>query len=165
VRGVVVVFAGAVHGPAEVQKVHSYRADAFTSGDAGPLAYVEEGVLRPLRAWPEGGLLRGVDALAAPGAWPRVEIVWSHAGADGRLVRALVRDGVQGLVVAATGNGTVHQALEEALIEAQAAGIAVRRASRCAQGRVLPHGDDRLPAAAGLSPVKARVALLLETME
>lgn len=163
--GVVVVFAGTVHGAAEVQKVHSYRTDAFDSGDAGPLAYVEEGALRLLRAWPRGGLLRGVAALAAPEAWPRVEIVLNLAGADGAIVRALVKDGVRGIVLAGTGNGTVHHALEAALLEAQDGGVAVRRASRCARGRVLPQAGDRLRAAEGLTPVKARVALLLELMK
>jgi L-asparaginase len=40
----------------------------------------------------------------------------------------------------------------------------VRRSSRCAQGRVLAHAGDRLPSADGLSPVKARIALMLELM-
>jgi L-asparaginase len=35
-------------------------------------------------------------------------------------VDSLVRDGVQGIVVAATGNGTIHRALEGALLRAQA---------------------------------------------
>jgi L-asparaginase len=79
-------------------------------------------------------------------------------------VRALAADGVAGLVVAGTGNGTLNQGLEQALLQAQQQGIAVRRSSRCAEGRVLPHAGDRLPAADGLSPVKARIALLLELM-
>ncbi|HET8745528.1 MAG TPA: asparaginase [Ramlibacter sp.] len=163
-RGVCVVFAGSVHGAADVQKVHGYRSNAFASGDAGPVAYVEEGQLRVLRAWPQGGTVRAAGTLPDPGQWPRVEIVLSHAGAGGAIVRALVKDGVPGIVVAGTGNGTVHRALEEALLEAQQAGVAVRRASRCLQGRVLPHAGDRLPAAEGLTPVKARVALMLELM-
>jgi len=162
--GVCVVFAGAVHGAHDVQKVHSYRLDAFASGDAGPLAYVEEGRLRLLRAWPQGGALRDLASLRPPADWPRVEIVTNHAGADGAIVRALVKDGVAGLVAAGTGNGTLHHALEAALVEAQGQGIAVRRASRCAQGRVLPQEGAALPAADGLSPVKARIALLLELM-
>ena len=163
-RGVCVVFAGTVHGAADVQKVHGYRADAFSSGDAGPVAYVEEGQLRQLRPWPQGVAARAVAALPDPARWPRVEIVLSHAGAGGAIVQALVRDGVQGLVVAGTGNGTVHDALESALLAAQQQGVAVRRTTRCLQGRVLPHGADRLPAAEGLTPVKARIALLLELM-
>jgi len=163
-QGVCVVFAGAVHGPQDVQKEHSYRLHAFSSGDAGPLAYVEEGRLRLLRAWPQGGALRNAQSLLPPEAWPRVEIVMNHAGAGGAIVEALVADGVAGLVVAGTGNGSLHHALEAALLQAQQRGVAVRRSTRCPQGRVLPHEASRLAAADGLSPVKARIALMLELM-
>lgn len=163
-QGVCVVFAGAVHAAPDVQKVHSYRPDAFSSGDAGPLAYVEEGALRVLRAWPQGPALRNAGSLPAPGQWPRVEIVMNFAGAGPAAVEALVNDGVDGIVVAGTGNGSVHQALEDALVRAQEQGVSVRRASRCAQGRVLPHPRDRLPSSEALSPVKARIALMLELM-
>jgi L-asparaginase len=163
--GVCVVFAGAVHGARDVQKVHPYRVDAFSSGDAGPLAYVEEGRLRVLRPWPEAAPLRAAGALPEPAHWPRVEIVVSHAGAGGALVEALVQAGVAGLVVAGTGNGTVHHALEAALLQAQALGVAVRRSSRCLLGPLVPHAGERLPAAPGLTPVKARIALMLELME
>jgi L-asparaginase len=161
-QGVTIVFAGTVHGPSDAQKVHPYRLDAFSSGDAGPIAQVEEGRVRLLRAWPQGPVLRAAASLPDAAQWPRVEIVMSHAGASGAIVEALVHSGVRGIVVATTGNGTVHHALEDALLRAQAGGVEVRRATRCAQGRILPKSDDRLPAAEGLSPVKARIALLLE---
>jgi L-asparaginase len=45
----------------------------------------------------------------------------------------------------ATGNGTLHHALEEAALKAQAAGIAVVRATRCVNGRILPKAGDQLP--------------------
>jgi L-asparaginase len=158
-RGVTVAFAGTVHDAQDVAKVHAYRTDAFDSGDAGPLGYVEEGRLRQLRDWPASQATR---SWVAGKPWPRVEIVLNHAGADGAIVRALVQQGVQGLVAAGTGNGSLHVDLEAALIEAAAAGVKVLRASRCAQGRVLAAPRDRLPHAGGLSPVKARIALLLE---
>jgi L-asparaginase len=41
--GVVVVCAGTIHGAVDVQKGHTYRVDAFNSGDAGALGYIEEG--------------------------------------------------------------------------------------------------------------------------
>lgn len=163
-QGVCVVFAGAVHSANEVQKEHSYRLAAFSSGDAGPLGYVEEGRLHLLRAWPQGPVLRSAGSLPPPDGWPRVEIVLNHAGANGAVVDALVRDGVAGIVAAGTGNGTLSHALEESLVKAQQAGVAVRRATRCPQGRVLAHGGDRLPSADGLSPVKARIGLMLELM-
>ena len=96
--------------------------------------------------------------------WPRVEVVISHAGATGAIVDALVRDGVQGLVVACTGNGTIHHALEAALMRAQQGGVRVVRATRCAEGRVLPKPGDALPDSAGLSPLKARISLMLDLL-
>lgn len=169
VQGVVAVCAGSVHAAADVRKVHNYRLDAFNSGDAGPLAYVEAGALRQLRGWPHAvrapGLLDRLPAGdEAGGAWPRVEIVVSHAGAGGAMVDALVQGGVRGLVVAATGNGSVHRVLEQALLRAQSAGVRVVRASRCDQGRVIGAEGDALPDAGALSPVKARIQLQLDLL-
>lgn len=167
-HGVVAVCAGVIHGAMDVQKVHTYRLDAFGSGDAGPIGYVEEGALRLLRPWPSGDAQAAATALTAiAGAedLPRVEIVMSHAGANGALVQALVAQGIQGIVVAATGNGTVHTALLAELLKAQAGGVRVVRATRCANGRVLVTGADALPDSHGLSPVKARIAVALGLLD
>lgn len=167
-QGVTVVCAGVVHGALDVQKAHTYRLDAFSSGDAGPVAYVEEGELRILRNWPVAKVERAQPAIKniafTGGAWPRVEIVMNYAGVGGAMVGALVAQGVQGLVLAGTGNGTAHRDLEAALLEAQAAGVRVTRASRCANGRVLPKTGDAFEDSRGLSPVKARIALMLALM-
>lgn len=168
-RGVVAVLAGRVHGAGEVRKVHPYRPDAFDSGDGGPLGVVEEGILRRFRNWPGSAAPEGAStaptlaaALATdPAAWPWVEIVISHAAARGDGVRALVAAGVQGLVVAATGNGTVHRALQQALDEATAVGLPVWRCSRCALGVLV--GPYAGPAAA-MSPWQARIELMLSLL-
>jgi L-asparaginase len=160
-RGVVAVLAGKVWAGAEVRKVHPYRLDAFDAGDAGPLAHVEESRVRRLREWPEGSAL-GLQVLAAD-IWPEVQIVMSHAGADGRVVDLLMEAGVQGLVVAATGNGTVHQDLLAALLRAQAAGVAVR-ALRGGAGCTVPTGHDLVPDAGSLTPAQARVEILLRLL-
>ena len=158
-RGVVAVLAGRVHGAAELRKLHPYRVDAFGSGDAGPIAVVEEGRLRRFRPWPEGAGLGVPDRATA--AWPWVEVVASHAGARPDAVRALVAAGVQGLVVATTGNGSVNAALEPALAEAQSAGVPVWRSTRCPAGNIV--GADAGPAAP-LSPWAARVELMLRLL-
>ncbi len=166
-RGVLVVAAGVVHGAREVGKVHPLRLDAFASGDGGPLGWVEAGQVRwahgraPLAQPPSHAAL--LPALGAT-AWPRVEIVTSHAGADGALVDWLVEKGARGIVATATGNGTLHKALEAALARAVAAGVAVRVALRCPQGRMLDVHDAPWQGADGLSPVKARISLMLELM-
>ncbi|MDM0103767.1 asparaginase [Variovorax sp. J22R24] len=171
-QGVVAVCAGTVHSAFDVQKVHTYRLDAFDSGDAGPVAYVEEGALRVLRDWPvPAGERLAFDRVAGVASWPRVEILLSHAESRGSIVDALVQerrlggpDVVQGLVLAATGNGTLHHSLEAAALRAQAEGIAVLRATRCSQGRILPRQKEVLRDAGALTPVKARIALMLELL-
>jgi L-asparaginase len=168
--GVTVVCAGAIHSAIDVQKVHTYQLDAFNSGDAGPIGFIEEGTLRLIRYWPLAQVLpaqaaiQNIATLGNLPDWPRVEIVMNYAGASGAMVQALVAQGVQGLVVACTGNGTMHQTLEAALLQAQACGVRVVRATRCLNGRVLPKLGDLLPDSHGLSPVKARVALMLELL-
>ncbi|MBC7956695.1 MAG: asparaginase [Cytophagales bacterium] len=165
VHGVVVVLNGHVHCAHDVRKTHTYRMDAFSSGDAGVVGMVSNGQVRVLRARPQGVAV-GIEILPVDeAAWPRVEIVHSHAGVDGTLVRLLCTAGVRGLVVAATGNGTVHHALEAALVLAQAQGVKVLRSSRCLGGRVLPRADELLPSADDLTPVKARIELLLELLK
>ena len=165
--GVLAVAAGEVHGARHVQKVHPYRVNAFSSGDAGPLGWVEEGRVRWAQNQPPaltGQALVAIENVASVTEWPAVEIVTSHAGASGRVVDALVREGVRGLVVACTGNGTIHHALEAALLRADAAGVKVVRSTRCPEGQVLPKPGDRWPDSGGLSPVKARVALMLDLL-
>lgn len=172
--GVLVVCAGVLHSALEVQKVHPYRLDAFGSGDSGPLGYVEEGVIRLVKNWPAALVGSGEGAMhsiASSSRWPRVELVLSHAGVSGAVVDALLSLGqtglepLRGLVVAGTGNGSVHQDLELALLRAQTKGVRVWRGTRCALGRVLPTAGHRLPDSTGLSPVKARIALMLSLLD
>jgi L-asparaginase len=163
VRGVLVLMQGQVFDGLDVRKQHTYRLDAFEAGDAGLLAHWEAGQLRQHRPWPAGPALGLACIGRDASAWPRVEILLNHANADGRLVDALVQQGLQGLVLAGTGNGTLSQALEAAALRAQDAGVLVLRASRCAAG--LAQGTDSpLQCAGALSAVQARVELLLRCL-
>lgn len=178
-QGVVAVCAGLIHSAVDVQKVHTYRLDAFSSGDAGPVGTVAEGQLNLYRNWPSNKILAGVDTpyfaiedIARWTALPRVEIVLNHTGSDGAVVDALQAQkaaspgtGLRGIVVAATGNGTISTDLEVALRRAQAAGVVVWRSTRCAFGPVVGKSNaefgDASGASQGLSVVKARIALQL----
>lgn len=173
-QGVSVVCAGTVHSALSVQKVHPYRLDAFSSGDSGPIGYVEEGGVRLVNQWSLPGLNHAYPTARlgiSAGHWPRVEIVMNYVGASGATVDALLLHGqsagqipVVGLVVAATGNGTIHHDLGLALTRAVKAGVSVVVSTRCPQGSVIAHQASRFKVASGLSPVKARIALMLSLM-
>ena len=163
-QGVVVVMAGTVHGARDVRKVHTYRLDAFRSGDAAPIAYVEQGRLRQLREWPKGSALGLATIAQSVEHWPRVELVTSHAGADGAMVDAAVALGARGLVIVGTGNGTVHRGLGTAIHRAIQAGVRLLRATRCANGAVIGGDEVDLPGAGALTAAQARVELLLQLL-
>jgi len=165
-QGVLVVCASTIHRAREVQKDHPHRLDAFSSGDADPCGWLEEGKLHWTNA--SSALLahpNASQAMALPvDQWPWVAVLHSHANADARLVRALVDAGVQGLVVAGTGNGTVHHSLLSALVEAQKQGVALRLTTRCAEGQIVGDSAVLQTAPRGLNPYKARISLMLDLM-
>ena len=162
--GVLVVLAGQIHAGANLRKLHGYRVDAFDSGDAGLLGLVEDGQLRCFRPWPAAELHPAASMLGGAAAWPVVDIVTSHAGARGAVIDALVAAGAQGIVIAGTGNGSVHHALFAAAKRAMAAGVPVRRSSRCVLGGVVGVSPQlaAVPSAGVLTPVQARIELMLD---
>lgn len=186
--GVWVVTSGTVHAASHVVKVHPYRTDAFSSGEAGPMGLVEEGQVR----WLHGDPLASVPGASSASAdsvgsnerlasdarslltelvtrgLPRVEWVVSRAGVTPAAVNAWLTvsddsEPVRGLVLVGTGNGTFHQCLTVPLQAAEAAGVRVWRSTRCTQGQiVLGQASVNWPHATPLDPVKARIALALE---
>ena len=166
-RGVLVVCAGRIHSARAVQKVHPYRLDAFSSGEAGPCGWVEQGQARWAHSLaPQAPQhAQAGAALSRPVAdWPWVAVLHSHAGADVRQVQALVAAGVRGLVVAGTGNGTLPASWLAALAQAEREGVAVRLCSRCSEGQLVGTPEGLPLAPLGLNAYKARISLMLELM-
>ncbi|MDM4765019.1 asparaginase [Pelomonas sp. SE-A7] len=160
--GVFAVLAGRIHGATRLRKVHSYAIDAFASVEGGALGTVEEGRVRWLSQAEAELPPLGLSRIARDASqWPWVEIVQNHAGADGRVVEAMLAHGVHGIVVAGTGNGTLSNGLTAALQKARDRGVSVLRSTRCDAGPVI---GGELPSAGALSPVKARIELLLQLL-
>ncbi len=163
-QGVLVAFSNRIHCARDVTKVSTYAVDAFQSPDVGALGWVQDGRVEFARRALRPHTLASEFAVGAP--WPAVEIVASYAGVTRTAVDALVAAGVRGIVVAGTGNGSIHATLQQALVEAAANGVAVARASRVGSGHVMHNGaasDDALGfvSAGTLNPYKARVLLML----
>ena len=167
--GVVAVMAGVIWPGHAVRKSHTWHIDdAFDAGGDEPVGRItDRGAIVGAVSWPlPGGA--GWSCLEAAGPPPRVEIVTSHAGADGRLVEALLTQSQQagqalgGLVVACTGHGTIHHGLTQALEKVEQQGIKVWRSSRVARGGVQSRAGDHWPAAGSLTAAQARVALMLD---
>lgn len=168
--GVVAVMHGRVWSAIDVRKAHSHALDAFDGGGASPLVVLAQDdrseAVWP-SAWPACGRFGWGYLEVNP---PRVEIVCSHADADGWLVRAMLAHAqtserpLRGIVVAGTGHGTLHEGLAQALREATQQGITVWRSSRVARGGVLAREGDEWPAVPHLTAAQARVALTLSLL-
>ncbi|WP_454721458.1 MULTISPECIES: asparaginase [Cupriavidus] len=161
-KGVLLVINQEIHAARDAVKAHTAAVNAFASPSGGPVGYVQDDFVCFTRA----PLRLPASVMPVPTAWPQVEIVASYAQPGRLVVDALVAAGVHGLVVAAAGNGSIHQSLADALAEAAAAGVAVVRSSRTGAGLVAVPAPPRPAAgifvsAGDLNPYKARVLLLL----
>ncbi|EKS67898.1 type II L-asparaginase [Burkholderia sp. SJ98] len=163
-KGVLVAFNNQIHSARDVTKTSTYAVDAFRSPETGLLGFVQDGRVEFQRTVVRAHTVASEFAVAD--RWPMVEIVASYADVSRVTVDALVAAGVRGIVVAGTGNGSMHAVLTQALADAVKQGVAVVRASRVGSGHVMRNGaanDDALGtvSAETLNPYKARVLLML----
>jgi L-asparaginase len=162
--GVLVVLNDEIQAAREVTKGSTHRLETFRSPDVGMLGYADpDGIAIyrvPTRQHAPNTVfdVRGKDAL------PRVDIVYSYAGADGAAVRAFEQQGARGIVVAALAPAESPSAQEAALKSAAANGVLVVRSSRAGSGRVLRRETfvtQGYVVADNLNPQKARVLAMV----
>jgi L-asparaginase len=162
-KGVLVVLNDEIHAARDVVKTSTYRLQTFRSADFGALGHVDgDGVhfyRAPVRAHMPNTQFASLDLRALP----RVEIIYSYAGADGALVDAAVASGARGLVSAGFAPGSPTPEQRAAFERAAKSGIVVVQCSR-ATGRVAPRRrlrESGIVAGLDFSPQKARILLML----
>ena len=158
-RGTLVLMDDRVFSARDVTKTNSTRVEAFQAPERGPLAIVDpEGVI--YRA-PSPGRTAPQFEVAGLASLPRVDVVYSYAGADGAAIDADVAAGARGLVVAGVGRGNATEDQTTALQRARAKGVVVVMATRTGAGRVPGSAKRGLIGAGDLNAQKARVLLML----
>ncbi len=167
-KGVLVVLNDEIHAARDVVKTSTYRVQTFRSLDFGALGHVDGDGPHYYRAPLKAHMPDTPFAARDIAALPRVDIVYSYAGADRALVDAAVAAGAKGLVSAGFAPGTPSPAQQEAFIEAAKSGVVVVQCSRAFTGRIAPRRRLRetgIVAGEDFSPQKARIllALLLTT--
>ena len=163
--GVLVVLNNEIWSARDVSKTSTYRLQTFQSMNTGPLGTIDPDhrvrlLHRPVRKHTAQSMWANetFDAL------PRVDIVYSYAGADGVMIDALVAAGTEGIVIAGTGAGRCSPLEEEAIERAVQAGIVVAMSSRVGSGVVVPidaYAHIPFVTTDTLSPQKARILLKL----
>lgn len=161
--GTLVVMNGRIHAAREVTKTNTLEAETFQTLEFGALGVADMGAVRFYRA----PLRRQTIAIPPDAALPRVEIVLMYAGADGRVIEALLERGdLDGLVVAGLGLAHVPEAAMDALRAVRARDVPVVLSTRVYTGRIVPLYDNNVQLlemgaieADNLSPWKARALL------
>ena len=162
-KGVLVVLNDEIHAARDVVKTSTYRLQTFRSVDFGALGHADgDGVYfyrAPTRPHMPDTPFAGLELAALP----RVEIIYSYAGADGALVDAAVAAGAHGIVSAGFAPGSPTPEQRSAFERAAKSGIVVVQCSR-ASGRVAPRRrlrESGIVAGEDFSPQKARILLML----
>ncbi len=131
--GVMVVFNDEIHAASEVQRVHSQAQHAFQSPGRGPLGRVENDRVwfyhRPVRR----------QYIPCARLEEMVDLIRLSQGADDRLLRHSIEDGVAGIVIESFGGGRVPPWWLPTISEAIKRRTVVAITTRCYDGSL---GDD-----------------------
>jgi L-asparaginase len=162
-QGVLVLLNDTIYSARDVTKGATYRVDAFSGRDLGPLGYADaDGRVTLYHAHRRRHTQQSAFAVGSLGPVPRVDVVVSYLGADGVLIDAALAAGARGIVAAGMGAGFPTSAEMEALRRARDAGLVVCIATRVGSGRVVRRPileRERFVAADNLVPWKARLLL------
>ena len=168
-KGVLVVLNDEISCAREVTKTNTYRLEAFQSGQFGYLGFIDpdKNVVfyrEPTRKHTYESEFASLNITELP----KVEIIYSYAGATGHLINYLAKQSdYQGIVTAGTGAGLISPTELEAVKNAREKGMFIARSSRVGNGRVVQiNGYDRYDFvhADNLLPQKARILLMFSLL-
>ena len=160
-KGTLVVTNDVINAARDVSKNISYRLETYSSRDLGALGFVDEDRVTFYRTPTRHPAPFDIARLQK---LPRVDIIYTYAGADGALMEAAVAQKAEGLVIAGfpTGSGTPAQ--DEVTKRLVAKGIPVVMTNRGGMGRVIdtrPVEQRPLIWGDNFTPQNARVLLML----
>lgn len=163
-KGVLVLLNDRIVAARHAAKRHTTGTDAFRAPEYGALGEVSAGVVRFLCA-PLLSHTTATDfSVGQIDDLPLVDIIYDHQSARSHFYQSAIAAGARGIVLAATGNGSLSVAARAGALEARQHGVRVVRASRVGDGTVTPLSEDealQTVAANSLNPQKARILLML----
>jgi L-asparaginase len=179
-RGVLVVLNDEINGARDVTKTDALRLHTFAARSFGALGVVDADRV-VFRRTAEGRHTASSEFdISRVAALPRVDVLLVYQDAPGDLIEAAIDLGARGIVLSTAGAGAISGTQGEGLARAREKGVAVVSTTRAGSGRIAPPRGGTPPApaagpeparaatpptpriAAGdLSPVKARVLLML----
>ena len=154
-----------INGARDVTKTNTSTASTFKAPELGLLGYMAAGKPEFLKSSEKKHTYNSEFDIQKLDKLPRVDIVYSYVNADGVAVDAFSKAGAKGIILAGTGNGSMHDNAFPSLAKASESGIVVVRSARTGNGMVtISHqewADAGLLEGNTLNPQKARILLQL----
>ena len=173
-RGVLVVLNNEINSARDVTKTSAQLLQTFSAPALGALGFVNEHGLVYHRRVEHPHTVSSEFDITHVSALPRVDVLLAYLDAPGDLLLAAVDAGADGLILAGFGAGGSSPSQREAIRQVTSSGVPVVMTTRTGSGRVSPRreaaatSDDSDPespstyiSGADLSPIKARILLML----
>ena len=163
-KGVLVCFCDSIYSGRDVQKVNTYKTDAFNEQDLSCLGYMRDEECYFMNQSLAVHTTASCFDVSELTALPRVDVLSFYAGAPADALDYYAAH-ARGIVIAGTGSGNYSSAWKNKIAELEPHGIPVVRASRIGHGIV--SRDPHFEASANcipsytLPPQKARILLSL----
>ncbi|MBZ7958939.1 type II asparaginase [Campylobacter molothri] len=164
-KGVMIAMDDKILGARGVVKTHTLNVDAFTSPDFGNLGYIVDGKVFFYNTISKDHTTKTPFDVSKLKTLPKVDILYTYSNdGSGVAAKALFENGTQGLVIAGSGAGSIHENQKEVLKDLIKKGLKVVVSTRVVAGSVAINKDDQnlgFISAQNLNPQKARVLLML----
>lgn len=164
-KGIFTLINNTIYLADEVIKSHTLKVDGFYAGEHGAIGHVYNSKVEFFRNVKHDEKMN-VEVFDLPdeeSAYPWVEIVYSDVSANGNIISLLVNNGVEGLVINGTGNGTIHKNILEAVNDLPKK-LPIIVSTRVPTGKI-SNDQKGIMISPYSHPVKARIWLILSILK
>ncbi|MBK1992487.1 asparaginase, partial [Campylobacter sp. 2018MI35] len=143
-KGVMIAMDDKILGARGVVKTHTLNVDAFTSPDFGNLGYIVDGKVFFYNTISKDHTTKTPFDVSKLKTLPKVDILYTYSNdGSGVAAKALFENGTQGLVIAGSGAGSIHENQKEVLKDLIKKGLKVVVSTRVVAGSVAINKDDQ----------------------
>lgn len=163
-HGVLIMLNDRISAARYTSKTHCTQVDAFGSHDQGYLGQVHNGKVHIFQTPTTRHTTQTEFDIKRVKSLPLVDIIYDHQNAGVHHYEASIKAGAVGIVIAATGNGSISAQMRKGTKLARKANVVCVRSTRVGSGVVSASDADRplgLVSGNSLNPQKARILLML----
>ena len=167
-KGVVQSFNEMIFDAKNVTKTNTTNVNAFSSPNAGPIGIVYDGQVKYYSEPIYTNNKKTFFDISKIIQLPKVEIVYMYVDASTTLLKTLINEGVDGIIIAGAGGGSYSKAFQNASENAKQMGVSIVRSSRVVSGNITiatteEFNDVKMNTVAAFehNPQKARILLML----